>query len=157
MRDQLWLEKQLIFVRQRYFRDLVLKNPLRIRFGRASRTILGSIKLRQRNGLWWSIISINHLFTVRSVPQAVVRLTIAHELVHYLHGFSSQHEKELHYPHWGGVVDQELKKRGMHRQLLGQKAWVKTHWQKFVTSQLPQTTKRRRTRLRRGISWRSLW
>jgi hypothetical protein len=59
-----------------------------------------------------STILINRLFQLEIVPVEVVDATIAHELTHYLHGFSSPLEQKFSTPHAGGVVTKELKKRG---------------------------------------------
>jgi hypothetical protein len=75
-----------------------------------------------------SKILINRLFQNVEVPLEVIDLTMAHELVHYLHGFSSPFEQKFYSPHAGGVVDRELKERGFSRELAFQKRWTKTHW-----------------------------
>ena len=46
------------------------------------------------------------------IPEYVIDTTVAHELVHYMHGFFSPHQRLYKHPHKGGIVTKELKKRG---------------------------------------------
>lgn len=129
-RDQAWLEQKLQEVWERGFSDLVAANRITIRFGRAARTRLGSIRLsRDRSE---SRILMNRLFQLPDVPETVVEVTIAHELTHYLHGFSSPLEQKYSSPHAGGVVTRELKARGFADVLLFQKKWLKSDWPALI-------------------------
>jgi hypothetical protein len=125
-RDQQWLEDRLAAVWQRGFSDLVPGNRVEIKFGRVARTRLGSIRMSRDKKV--SKILINRLFLQDAVPEQVVDATIAHELVHYLHGFSSPFEQKFCSPHAGGVVTKELKQRGFSETLLFQRRWLKVHW-----------------------------
>lgn len=125
-RDQEWLETRLKTVWQRGFTDLVPGNRVEIKFGRVARTRLGSIRMSRDKKV--SKILINRLFIQENIPEQVVDATIAHELVHYLHGFSSPFEQKFCSPHAGGVVTKELKQRGFSEALLFQRRWLKTHW-----------------------------
>lgn len=125
-RDQPWLEARLVHVWQRGFVDLVPGNRVEICFGRTARTRLGSIRMSRDKSV--SKILINRLFQDERVPVEVVDATIAHELVHYAHGFSSPFEQKFCSPHAGGVVSKELKVRGFAETLAFQKRWLKIHW-----------------------------
>jgi hypothetical protein len=86
---------------------------------------------------WWlpestSIITINSHFQDLTIPEEVITVTIAHELVHYSHGFSSPHPQLYQYPHLGGIVSKELIKRGLKEQLIYQKKWLKQNWRQYV-------------------------
>lgn len=125
-RDQQWLENRLKIVWQQGFSDLVPGNRVEIKFGRVARTRLGSIRMSRDKKV--SKILINRLFLQDAIPAQVVDATIAHELVHYLHGFSSPFEQKYCSPHAGGVVTKELKQRGFSETLLFQRRWLKVHW-----------------------------
>lgn len=133
-RNGKWLLDRFLSAKCRSFPDLQEKNPIIIKFGRASKTTLGSIRLRRFRGVWYSVITINRLFTSNKVPQSVVDVTIAHELVHYHHGFSSQARRHYKYPHQGRVVDKELVERGLGTKLAFQKRWVRDNWHGFYRS-----------------------
>lgn len=78
-------------------------------------------------------IAINSLFRFPDVPDFILDTTIAHELVHYMHGFQSPHLQQFKYPHMGGIVEKEMKKRGFGFLLSLEKDWVKDHWRKLYT------------------------
>lgn len=161
-RTQLWLEATLASVWQRHFPDMVAANCVVIRFGRVARTRLGSIRLSAppRHGPWRdkksSTILINRLFQNPAVPLAIVEATIAHELVHYLHGFSSPFEQKFCSPHAGGVVTKELKARGFGEVLTFQKRWLKQEWPKLVREHggLRRARRGHRHRQGRGLAGR---
>ena len=146
LRNQHWLEERLRFVWEAGFSDLEAKNEVIIRFGRVARTRLGSIRM-SRDGKTSKIL-INKLFQREEVPVEIVDATIAHELTHYLHGFSSPLEQKFSTPHAGGVVTKELKKRGFGAALVLQNKWLKTLWPTIVREHMP--IKRRRRVVRRG-------
>lgn len=67
------------------------------------------------------------MFKDTSIPVEVVDHTIAHELCHYTHGFSSP-KKQLHkYPHSGGVIQQELAERNLQHLSRAYKIWIKKY------------------------------
>jgi hypothetical protein len=144
-RDQSWLQERLEEIRYHYFLDVELKNPLTIAWGRRARTRLGSIKYDKKTDK--SHILINSLLKDPNVPAYVAEATIGHELVHYAHGFSSSHPQAYDHPHRGGIVDKELRKRGMGRKLAAQQKWVKEHWIEIISA-LPRPARRRRWRYR---------
>ena len=125
MRDNNWLLSRLDFIWERYFPDIKQVNPIVIKFGRNSRLRLGSIKLSKPTKR--THITITSMFKDESVPVEVVDQTIAHELVHYTHGFSSYRPRMHRYPHAGGIVNKELKKRGMENLLKVYKEWMKEY------------------------------
>jgi hypothetical protein len=100
-----------------------------------------------------STILINRLFQLEIVPVEVVDATIAHELTHYLHGFSSPLEQKFSTPHAGGVVTKELKKRGFESALELQKKWLKVQWPLLVREHAPERLKRRRIKRIRRRRW----
>lgn len=124
----------------RGFSDLVPRNRITIRFGQKARTRLGSIRLTPDKKE--SRILINRLFAQPEVPVIIVDAVIAHEITHYLHGFSSPLEKCYQTPHAGGVVNKELEKRGFGPELEFQKKWLKEIWPKFIENYHPIRKKR---------------
>ncbi len=151
MRDNNWLEEQLQFLLQKYFSNVTITNPIQIRFGREAKYRFGSIKLigvkgypsnslrasKRARGLRIvfpiskkdtpkkSLITITSMFAKEHVPENVVRYTIAHELCHYAHGFSSMNKQMFRHPHHGGIVNRELTQRGAESLIRDFKAWLK--------------------------------
>jgi hypothetical protein len=148
LRDNKWLESRLYDIWQTYFSDVAKINRVYIIFGRANRNQLGAIAAKGPKRLfrppgrfpkdsWWlpesySVITINSLFKKPDIPQEIIDTTIAHELVHYSHGFSSPHPQLYRYPHQGSIVTKELIKRGLASQLRFQKKWLKTNWKNHI-------------------------
>ena len=124
-RDNRWLLSRLDYIWSKYFEDIEQLNPLFIRFGRYSKYRLGSIKLNKKTNK--SYITITAMFKNSKIPQEVVDHTLAHELVHYAHGFSSKRARLHKYPHAGGVVKNEMADRGMGHLVKAYKAWVKKY------------------------------
>ncbi|MBI2109940.1 hypothetical protein HYT58_02080 [Candidatus Woesearchaeota archaeon] len=73
-------------------------------------------------------IAINRLFQDERVPEDVIKLTIAHEIIHYMHGFHSHLPKQFNHPHAHGVVNKELISRGFKYAIKNEKLWVKNNW-----------------------------
>lgn len=117
---------------QRYFPDVKIANNVVVKFGRAARTRLGSIKFGRRREDPNTIITINGLFMDPEIPDFVVDGVLAHELTHYTHGFASPHEQYHRYPHQGGVVRREMVDRGLKDLLQLEKKWVKKNWVKYL-------------------------
>lgn len=163
MRSNDWLEKQLEFLLKNYFADVPITNPIEIRFGREAKYRFGSIRLVKPKGLKsprrqtrfvgsfpnrvWnsltsretpqkSIITITSMFARESIPVGVVRYTIAHELCHYAHGFSSANRRLFKYPHHGGVVNAELTERGAKHLISSFKKWLKVYRKKILGGQV---------------------
>lgn len=124
-RDNHWLLSRLDLIWSKYFPEVTQTNPVQIKFGKFSKYRLGSIKLNRHTHR--SLITITAMFKSDKVPMAVVDHTIAHELVHYAHGFSSQRARLHKYPHAGGVVKKEMDSRGMGHLNKAYKAWVKQY------------------------------
>lgn len=146
MRDHVWLNKQLYFLLKNYFADVPITNPIEIKFGREAKYRFGSIRLVRPRGIKGitsikgirgllkkqetpqkSIITITSMFARESVPAPVVQYTIAHELCHYAHGFSSANRRLFRYPHHGGVVNGELTERGAKHLIVAFKKWLKIY------------------------------
>ncbi|MFC1686482.1 hypothetical protein ACFLZS_00915 [Patescibacteria group bacterium] len=142
MRTDTWLRQQLSLVWENFFPEIKRKNSVEIKFGRRCRTRLGSIKLDKKK----TIITINGLFKNEMIPDYVVTGTIAHELTHYAHGFSSPHRQLQKYPHKGGTVDKELEERGLKNINQRQKKWHKQNWANYVKKNLPNNIYRPRKR-----------
>lgn len=147
MRDHSWLAKQLDFLLKTYFADIKITNPLEIRFGREAKYRFGSIRLVKPRGFkslkllrslrslktpQKSIITITSMFASESIPVDVVRYTIAHELCHYAHGFSSANRRLFKYPHHGGIVNAELTERGAEHLIVAFKKWLKVYRKKIL-------------------------
>lgn len=125
MRDDAWLLSRLDYLWSKHFEDISQDNPVFIKFGRYSKYRLGSIKQNRRTKA--SLITLTGMFKDALIPMQVVDHTIAHELVHYAHGFSSTRPKLHKYPHVGGVVDKEMKERGMGYLHQAYKSWVREY------------------------------
>ena len=133
-RDNIWLGEKLDFLLKNYFSDVVITNPVEVRFGREAKFRFGSIKLLKPRGLRMilgkskpqkSVITITRMFSSQDVPVEVVLYTIAHELCHYVHGFSSYNKRMFRHPHHGGVVNSEIKRRGAEHLIRSYKVWIK--------------------------------
>lgn len=124
-RDNKWLLSRLDYIWSKHFPDIDQANPLFIRFGRYSKFRLGSIKLDKKTDK--SYITITGMFKDLKISQEVVDHTLAHELVHYTHGFSSKRTRLHKYPHAGGVVNKEMRGRGMGYLIKAYKVWVREY------------------------------
>lgn len=150
MRDDTWLFSKLDYIWDRYFADIPQENDVIIKFGRKARCRLGSIKQENKtvfdlaDNKRKTVITINGLFRHPLIPEYVIDATIAHELCHYAHGFSSPLEKKYASPHQGGVVTEEMKSRGLADILLKQKKWLKDFWPQYVKVHTKPVKRRRR-------------
>jgi len=126
MRDDRWLNNRLNQIWEKFFPEVKRKNNVVIRFKGRSIGQFGYIKRIKED----TLIVINSLFRDERVPSFIVYNTIAHELVHYMHGFHSPLEKKYKHPHKGGVVDKELRKKGFSELLKKEKEWMKG-WEKL--------------------------
>ncbi|MEK9156245.1 MAG: hypothetical protein AAB360_03000 [Patescibacteria group bacterium] len=133
MRNDEYLRRQLVVVWNRWFSDVKPSSPIQIKFGRRARKRLGSIGLRQNSGQTESHIFINGHFRDETVPDFVVEATIAHELCHYVHGFSSSHPQLFRYPHKGDVVEVEMARRDLSKLAKRENDWLQAHWRNFLT------------------------
>lgn len=124
-RDDNWLLSRFDFIWSKYFTDISQNNPVFVKFGRFSKFRLGSIKFDRKSGK--SYITITSMFKDGKVPVEVIDHTLAHELVHYTHGFSSKRTRLHRYPHAGGVVNKEMTKRGMGYLVKAYKEWMRSY------------------------------
>lgn len=147
MRSDAWLREQLDSLLKGPFADLEILNTLEVKFGRKAARRFGSILMTRDQRV--SRITINGHFREETVPEAVVQATLAHELSHYAHGFSSPHPKKYSSPHAGGVILREFKKRGLELLHHYEKEWSKNHWLAFL-----QERRARSVRVVRSVSRR---
>jgi len=152
MRNNKFLESTLYDIWENHFCDVPRKNFVLIKYGKNSKRQLGSIKLANERtkikGLLRkkeedylvqddksiTVITITKYFQNEEVPEFVLRATIAHELCHYAHGFSSPLQKRFQKPHQGSVIDKELKKRGLLDSQKKADKWLKENWLDIVSS-----------------------
>jgi hypothetical protein len=134
MRTNQWLADRLHSLHAQYFAEVPIKNTIYVKFGRSARTRLGSIIAKPKKGhaLPVSYITINSLFKDETVPDYVIDATLAHEFVHYTHGFHSPLEQLYEYPHRGDIVNKELRKRGAGELLHQQTVWLKHEYREFL-------------------------
>lgn len=146
-RNQEWLDRQLGLLLESYFSDIKISNPVEIKFGREAKFRFGSIKLLKPRGIrrfvldktkpQKSVITITSMFANEDVPEDVVRYTIAHELCHFAHGFSSYNKRLFKHPHHGGVVNRELTNRGAEPLIQAFKEWLRTYRKKILAGRVP--------------------
>ncbi|MEK7146464.1 MAG: hypothetical protein AAB802_04795 [Patescibacteria group bacterium] len=130
MRTQNWLEEQLQGLIREHFPEMPIQNELKIRFGRSASRRFGSIQMSLDKRV--SLIRINGAFRDEKIPEAIIKATIAHELCHYAHGFSSPLPKLYDHPHRGNVIAREFKKRGLMALHEYEKLWTKNNWKNFI-------------------------
>ena len=125
MRDDTWLNDRLNNIWNLLFQDVKRENHVYARFKGKWKNKFGHIKmLRNKN----SEIAVNSLFKHEVIPEYIIDITLAHELVHYSHGFNSPLKKLYNHPHKGGIVNRELKKRGFTSLIKVEKDFVKNKW-----------------------------
>lgn len=132
MRNHKWLKNRLAEIWKRYFPDISISNNVIVRFGRPSKTRLGSIKYGRIKDQPNTIITINGHFTDPQIPEFVIDAVLAHELTHYAHGFFNPKGQQKIYPHKGGIVNKEMISRGLSDLLKLEKKWIKENWQKYL-------------------------
>lgn len=109
-----------------HFPDVPMANSVYIRFVREGRRRLGWITMSESGAS--TLIGINRLLASPEVPQYLCDVTIAHELAHYAHGFGSPLERRYGDPHADGVVEAELRGRGLGPWLAAADSWTDAHW-----------------------------
>lgn len=152
MRDEKFLENLLYEIWENHFCDIPRKNFVIIKFGKYSKRQLGSIKLANRNtkikGIMRkkrsdyevqddksiTVITLTRYFQNETIPEFVIRSTIAHELCHYAHGFNSPLQKRFQKPHQGSVINKELEKRGLLEKQKETDTWLKENWLDIISS-----------------------
>ncbi len=131
MRDDKWLSQRLEQMWEMLFPDLKPLNKVQIRFKGKWKNKFGHItRLKNKD----TEIAINGLFKDERIPEYIIDTTIAHELVHYMHGFHSPYPQKYKHPHRGGVVDKELAKRGFGHLMKIEKDFVKRQWMPIYNS-----------------------
>jgi len=151
MRDNIYLENLLYDIWENHFSDIPRLNLVSIRYGKHAKRQLGSIKLIKDRKTFEryvkehktdkniydnpsvSLITVTRYFSYDHIPEYVVKSTIAHELCHYSHGFSSPLKKKYKYPHQGGIVKKELKKRELFDLYKDSKEWISKHWLEVIS------------------------
>lgn len=128
-RDNHWLGEHLAQVWDRYFPDTPCRNPVDIAFAKRWKARLGLISLCEASSV--SRIRLNLLLSFPEVPESVTTITIAHEMVHYAHGFGSSLPRRHEHPHRGNVVENEIVRRGLGPQYGEYLDWIDRHWDQF--------------------------
>jgi hypothetical protein len=146
MRDNIWLEQRMNHIWELLFPDLERLNKVEIKFKGKWKNKFGHIQMTKEKV---SQIVINGLFQDLRVPEHIIDGTIAHELIHYMHGFHSPHKQQYKHPHAGGVVTRELKKRGFAHWLAREKDFVRKEWLRLY---LDLTGKKKKTLFSRIFS-----
>ena len=152
MRNNEFLENILYDLWENHFCDIPRKNFVLIKYGKYSKRQLGSIKLANRNtkikGLLKkkkdeyisqddksiTVITVTGYFKNESIPEFIVRATVAHELCHYAHGFNSPLEKRFQKPHQGSIIKKELALRGLLEDQIEADKWLKENWLDIISS-----------------------
>ena len=142
MRDDEWLTIKLNQIWEMLFPDTKRKNSIIIRFKGRWKNKFGHIKRLKNED---TEIAINGLFRNELIPEYIIDTTIAHELIHYSHGFQSPLPRKYKHPHAGGVVRRELLKRGFGHMIRREKEFVKRTWPRIFKELCPEKVKRRKT------------
>ena len=140
MRDNYWLNQRLAQIWELLFNEVPKQNNIKAIFRGKSRNKFGHIKLLKDSS---TEIAVNSLFKSELVPEYIIDLTLAHELVHYSHGFNSPLPKLHQHPHRGSIVERELIRRGFGEQSRKEKEFVKTQWPLIYRKLMPNVKRRR--------------
>ena len=114
---------------QRYFSDVPCMNEVQIAYCAPWKTRLGLIRMTVDEAI--SFIGVNALLQHTTVPEYLLVTTIAHELVHYAHGFGSPLPRLYAHPHANNVVNEELAKRGLKEYVELSDEWIDNYWFAF--------------------------
>jgi hypothetical protein len=117
----------------KHFIDIPRVNTVHIGYCFPWKSRLGLIRLSLDEST--TFIGINSLLQSPQVPDYVLITTIAHELVHYAHGFGSPLPRLHKYPHANGVVERELAHRELSEYLHRCNQWIDKHWYPFYDMQ----------------------
>jgi len=113
-RDTAWLTNRVQTIWQKHFPDIPQSTLVKSRWGQRSYRSLGSIVLKNsQTDYVYSQITISSLLKDSEIPTLIIDQIIAHEIVHYVHGFGSERKRDLKHPHQGGVIVKEFQKRGL--------------------------------------------
>ncbi len=126
LRDDAWLVDHVEAVWDQFFADVPQVNEVEIGWLRPWKTRLGLITLRHPSDI--TFIGLNSLLRHPDVPEVLLTVTVAHELVHYSHGFGSPLPRRYRHPHLGGVVERDLEQRGFGAMVLEYDRWIEAHW-----------------------------
>ncbi len=132
VKDQRWLDHLLDSIWAKFFSDTPRVNVVRLSYGGAWKSRLGLITLSADQVTTY--IQINSLLRLSEVPDCVTRVTVAHEMVHYAHGFGSPLPQRYKHPHRGGIIKRELFARGMAAEYAEYDDWVYNCWYDFHAS-----------------------
>jgi hypothetical protein len=131
--DRYDLTTYLRWIWQTYFADSPCINNLSIEYCYPWKARLGLIRLSLDATL--TFIGVNTLLYMQQVPECVLITTIAHEIVHYIHGFGSPLAPRYRHPHANQVVERELEQRGLAESLLCCNEWIDKYWYSFYDMQ----------------------
>src|SRR6185437_3577092 len=131
-RDERWLDDLLDQIWEQYFTDTPRANRVRVSYGGAWKSRLGLITMSEDERT--SYIQVNSLLRHPEIPENITFVTVAHEMVHYAHGFGSPLPRRYKHPHRGGVVKRELVRRGMEREYDLYDQWVYDNWYEFYAA-----------------------
>jgi hypothetical protein len=129
VRDAVWLRDEVDSIWRHYFADVPRINSVDVSFRRPWMRRLGVISLSE--DAQTTRIGLNSLLAHRDVPYCLPLITVAHELVHYGHGFGSPLPRRFSHPHRGGIVTTELRARGLADELDEYGRWIQQHWWSF--------------------------
>ena len=131
MRDNKWLEQRLDQIWILLFPEVERLNQVNVQFKGRWRNKFGHIKkLKDGN----TEIVINAVFKDLRVPDYIIEITLAHELVHFMHGFNSPHLKRYKHPHKGRIVEKEMIRKGFGHLIAKEKEFLKNDWPKIVSN-----------------------
>lgn len=134
IRGDLWLHRLHQEIWDRYFSDTPRANFVRLSFGPSWKSRLGMITMSL--DAVTSYIVVNGLLRHPTIPEFVIAVTVAHEMVHYAHGFGSPLPQRYKHPHRGGIVKRELVRRGMADEYRRYDDWVYCNWYDFYDRQM---------------------
>jgi len=128
MRNNEWLNERMENIWSLLFSDVKKANYVYARFKGKWKNKFGHIKMLKNKN---TEIAVNSLFRDEIIPEYIIDITLAHELVHYSHGFNSPLNRLYKHPHKGGIVDKELRKRGFQHLISVEKEFIKNKWVDF--------------------------
>ncbi|MEM4266491.1 MAG: hypothetical protein QW404_00345, partial [Candidatus Nanoarchaeia archaeon] len=139
MRDNFWLASRLDRIWYAYFYDVERANNVFVRFKGRWKNKFGHISMKNDHS---SEIVVNSLFRDERIPEGIIDATIAHEIIHYMHGFQSPHKRMYKHPHAGGIVTREMKRRGFAHIIYEEREFVQRHWLRLyneITKKKPKS------------------